>query len=401
MQRITAVFAAGAVLLLTSFPAAAQSARTQELTFGGGAHFDFVVPVTGSGRVSVEVQLPAATPVEAILFSVGSHEYAARARGTGSLFLSHTITSAAPATGDWRLDIVLPSEVADMVGTLRITWPADGQRDDVVTWLNAGPTDPSDLAKVADALAQLERHAFETNGGMVPDAAMVQMVEVVRARLDALSGTPARYVRNDCGQDAVDGTPLVVSANGGALNVSLVEFAAYQQAHWRVGRAADRSYVVAVTLPEPGMPAVGGQSRIYRFLAHDQYHHRVKPVKTTHETGEALLLSEQTVLPSEQILVAVLEREHASNGTNLDQFVQGAELFAMFREVAGPGSECYLPWLMNVALGRGDGIVGVPRLLTIQRADDGSIAADRDIRFTQDDADYGVKIRVVAANPGK
>jgi hypothetical protein len=401
MQRITAVFAAGAAVLLTSLPAAAQSARTQELTFGGGAHFDFVIPVSGSGRVSVEIQLPATTPVEAILFAAGSHEYAARARGTGSLFLSHTIARKDEAVGDWRLDVVLPSDLADAVGTLKITWPADDRRDDVVTWLNAGPTDPNDLARVADALNQLERRAFDTDGGLVLDAGMAQMVEVVRARLDALSGTPARYVRNDCGQDAVDDTPLVVSARGGALNVNLVEFAAYQQAHWRMGRGADRSYVVAVTVPEPGTSAVGGQSRIYRFMAEDQYHHRVKPVKTTHETGEALLMSEEHAPLSGQLLVAVLEREHVSSGTNLEQIVQGAELFALFRETAGPGSECYLPWLMNVALGRGDGIVGVPRLLTIQRADAGSIAVDRDLRFTQDDADYGVKIRVVAVNPAK
>jgi hypothetical protein len=396
MRRITAVFAAGAVLLLTSLPAAGQSSRTQELTFGGGAHFDFVVPVAGTGRVSLEIQLPAGIPVEAVLFAAGSHEYTARARGIGSLFLSHTITAAAHARGDWRLDVVLPSELADVIGSLKITWPADDGRDDVVTWLNAGPTDPSDLAKVTDGLSRMEQGS---NGGM--DAAKAFMVGVVRARLDALAGTPARYVRNDCGQDAVDGAPIVVAANGGAVNVSLVEFAAYQQAHWRMSGGADRTYVVAATLPEPGAASVGGQSHVYRFTSRDQYHHRVKPVKTTNETGRELLLTEKDALPSEQIVVAVLEREHVSNGTNLKEFMLGAELFAMFREAAGPESDCYLPWIMNLVLGRGDGIVGVPRLLTIQRADAGAIAADRDIRFTQDDADYAVKIRVVAANPGR
>lgn len=398
MQRITAVFAAGAVLLLTSLPAAAQSARTQELTFGGGAHFDFVIPVAGTGRVTLEIQLPAATPVEAVLFAAGSHEYAARARGTGSLFLSHTINAKGQTAGDWRLDVVLPSELADMVGTLKITWPADDRRDDVVTWLNAGPTDPNDLARVADALDRLEHDAQGSNGGTGLDAEKAFLVGVVRARLDALSGTPARYVSNDCGEDGIEATPLIVGGDG-ALNVSLVEFAAYQQAHWRMAGGADRSYVVAVTVPEPGASATGGQSRIYRFMAGDPYGHRVRPVATTNETGEALLQSGGE--PSGQLLVAVLEREHVANGTNLTQIRQGVELFAMFREAAGPGSDCYLAWFVNMALGRGDGIVGVPRLLTIQRADAANGVTDRDMRFTQDDADYAVKIRVVAANPGK
>lgn len=401
MRRIMAVFAAGAVLLLASLPAAGQSLRTQELTFGGGAHFDFVIPVAGAGRVTVEIQMPAATPVEAMLFEGGQHEYAARARGTGSLYFAHTIAAPSKTAVDWRLDVVMPSEFAAAVGTVKITWPADDRRDAVVTWLNAGPTDPSHLARVSDALERLEQNVMASNGGPGLDPAKAFMVDVVQARLDALAGTPARFVSNDCGQDAVDAVPMVVAANGGAVSVSLVEFAAYQQAHWRMSGGADRSYVVAVTLPEPGTPSIGGESRVYRFTSQDQYHHRAKPVKTTNETGEELLLAEDHAPASEQILVAVLEREHVSSGTNLAEFKRGAELFALLREAAGPGSECYLPWIMNLALGRGDGIVGVPRLLTIERTDGGDLVADRDIRFTQDDADYGLTIRVVAAHPGR
>lgn len=401
MQRITAVLAAGAFLLLAGLPAnvVAQSPRTQELTFGGGSHFDFVVPVMGAGRVSVEIELPAAVPVEAILFSAQGHDYATRARGIGSLSLSHAI--AVPADGEWRLDIVLPPDRGDVVGTLKITWPADNARDDVVAWLNAGPTDPQALANVADALARMERDVQQTNGGPGLDPDVVRITGVVQARLDALSGTPARYNRTDCGMEAVDDVPLTVAAGSGPLSVSLVEFASYEQGPWHPGRNADRSYVVAAVLPEPGGTAVGGQSRIYRFMGTDPYGHRVKPVKITHPTGEALLLPGDEGLPSGQLLVAVFEREHAVNGTSLQEFLHGAELFAILREIMGQDADRHLSWLMDLALGRGDGIVGMPRLITVRRDGTGTAVADREIRFTQNDADYAVTIRVVAANPAR
>jgi len=403
MQRAMALFVAAGTLLATNIPAglAAQTVRTQDLTFGGGSHFDFAVPVSWAGRISIEVTMPAGVPVEAMLFSPREHDYTARARGVGSLLLAHNIVMPADDAGEWRLDVVLPSEYGTSVGTVRVTWPASTRGDESVLWLNAGPTNPDDLAAIADGLTSLPAPATHTNGGTVLDADVLRIAGVVRTRLDVLAGTPARYVRNDYAVDQVNGATLSLPAANGAASVSLVEFAAYQQGPWHPGRSSDRSYVVAALVPEAGGVAVGGQSKLYQFQCSDPYSHRTKPVKITHETGEALLLPDDGSLPNGELVVAVLEREHAQNGTSLHEFLHGAELFATYRAVAGPDAVRHLPWLLDLALGRGDGVVGTPRLITIDRTLTADTLVDREIRFVQDNAEYGVKIRVVAANARK
>jgi len=400
MRRFTVLVAVGGILLTAGMAtglAAQDVVRTQELTFGGGSHFDFAVPVTWAGRVVIEVEVPADVPVEAMLFSPRAHDYAARARGQGSLLLSHNVPPQEGDIGEWRIDVVFPTQHGATVGTLRVSWPGHG--DAPLLWLNGGPTVPEDLAGMADGLARLQHAA--TNGGPALDADVMQIMDVVQTRLDVLAGTPARYVRNDYAIDRIDGGTLNLAGTDGPVTVSLVEFAAYQQGPWHPGRSSDRSYVVAAVLPEAGNAAVGGQSKLYQFQCSDPYSHRAKPAKIMHETGEALLLSEDEHTPTGELVVAVLEREHARSGTSLHEFLHGTELFAAYREVAGSDAVRQLPWLLDLALGRGDGVVGTPQLIVLDRSMAADTLADREIRFAQDNAEYGVKIRVVAANSGK
>lgn len=412
MRNRSSIIMATALLAvaLAAPRALAQSPRTQEMPFGGGSHFEFSIPVQAEGTVWMRITLTPGIPVEAFLFSPRERTPVATVSGMGTLTLSHKVTQWR-AGEQWMLNLVVRDERPDVRGTLRVSFPSGNRPGQVVAWHNAGPTDPQVQAQIAGRIHSLRAVIATATAGDVSGDVLTtrlatdrrlrmdlnRVVDVMATRLDILGRMPARYIHNDYA--AV--SPVAAASLSRPMTVSLGEVRCTENRAWHLDHETSEPYVAAALIGPDGA-VIGGQTRVFRFLHQGD--------EVTPDAADQVIFRTQSAA-SGDILVALLEREHANAERQSADFLRAAQLWAIYSRSAGAEASRDLGWFFNVALDDGDATIGTPQLLTASESGlrVGSAApvlwtenpvtrtAAETLRFRADGMGYDVLLRVAAA----
>jgi hypothetical protein len=410
-NRSSILMATAAIAVALAAPRAlAQSPRTQEMPFGGGSHFEFSIPVQAEGTVWMRITLTPGIPVEALLFSPDRRTPVATVSGMGTLTFSHKVTHWR-AGDQWMLNLVVREDAPDVRGTLRISWPSGNRPGQVVAWHNAGPTDPTVQAQVAGRLRSMRNLIATATAGDAPGDVLAtrlatdrrlrmdlaRVVDVMATRLDILGRIPARYVRNDLATV----TPVAAASLSRPLTVTIGEVRCTEDHAWHVDHEVSEPYVAAALIGSDGT-VVGGQTRVFRFLHQGE--------TATPDAADHVLFRSQAAVGGD-ILVAVLEREHANAEHQSADFIRAAQLWGVYSRSTGAAASRDLGWFFNVVLDAGDAVVGTPQVLTAAasglyagtaapiRWTENAVTrtAQETLRFRSDGMGYDILLRVATA----
>jgi hypothetical protein len=342
----------------------AQAPREQRMPFGGGGQFEFAIPVMASGPLYIEATWTPATALAASLFVPGSPQPMAEASGSGRVIVSHDVTT-------WRagqpyvLRLGAPDPAVNVRGTLRVVWPSGNRPGVAVQWRNAGPTDRAVRDVLTHRVAALGRAVrvnplvASTDPATMParaDATNSALVDVLATRLAVLSLTPARYVINDAGLEAVGGAPLFQPPlRAGTIAVDFTGLVMHRAGPFHVEHERDAAYVVAVILPEGDAAPSVGRTNVMRSLRPGRAY--------AAGGGQTLALA---AAPVSRIVVATFEREAGSPDLAMARLLQAARLFQLYRSASVEPVDGDFPWFAEALLAEArEALIGAPVLLRV------------------------------------
>jgi hypothetical protein len=407
MRRLTS-FSVGALCigLVAVWPHAveAQAPRSQQMAFGGGTQFEFLIPVQAQGPLFIEATWNSDANISADLYTPYRSHPVAAATGDGRLALSHTVTSW-KAGDEYMLRLTVEQEDPTIKGNLRVVYPSGNRPGNVVAWRNAGPTNEalagmiSRLADLEDAIGQTQTAALSPTDRREFD----RMIKMLDTRLDVLASVPARYVRNDVPRDP---TPrkrpsITLPQWDDAVAVSFVGMQCIDHKPWHADHGADEPYLVTAIIPGTDGAVVGGRTPVFHFIrAGDS----AEPSVGNREMARVAAQGKA------RIAVALLEREDGNVERSVQRFRRALELFAMYEQVTPQAVAVEdFNWFMTLTADAGESVIGAPQLLTvtprgvfdphgIQTAwaisDENGNNSVQQIRFTGLGADYQVAVQV-------
>jgi hypothetical protein len=407
MRRLTS-FSVGVLCvgLIAAWPHAVegQAPRSQQMAFGGGTQFEFLIPVQAQGPLYIEATWNSDATLSAALHSPYRPCPIAAATGNGRLVLSHTVTSW-NAGEEYMLRLTVEQQDPTIKGNLRVVYPSGNRPGNVVAWRNAGPTDRA-LAAMTSRLAELEGAIGQTQTAALTPTdrrEFNRMLTMLDTRLDVLASVPTKYVRNDIPSDPAPRTrpSITLPQWNDAVVVSFVRMQCLKNKTWHVNHEADEPYLVTAMIPGVEGSVVAGRTPVFHFI-------RAGDIAQA-SVGDREL-ARVAAQGRARIAVALLEREDGNIELSVQRFRRALELFAMYEQVAPQAVAVEeFNWFMTLTADAGESVIGTPQLLTvtphgvfdphgIQTAwtisDENGNNSVQQIRFTGLGADYRVAVQV-------
>ncbi|MDH3495222.1 MAG: hypothetical protein OER21_00455 [Gemmatimonadota bacterium] len=402
IPRLAAVLALAALIALP-VATTAQAPRVQHFPFGGGSHFEFLIPVQANGPLAIKATWATNETVEALLFAPGKSRPVARAEGQGTVQLAHRVGSWR-AGDQWLLKLVTRG-TPTLRGDVQLVWPAGNRPGSVVAWRNAGPTDPETRIAIANKIRQLEETFAATALRSVPASAVRAPVDAVArrdmrnllaalaTRLQVLDELPPRYIENEPApttSDVLRIVPVGTAAEDG-MTVRLLELLCLQSKPWHVDHESDRPYVAVAVLHNGDGPAATAHSPVYRFV-----HAGDAPVASA--AGAPLV--DRDGLEPMQVAVALFEQEDGDTERAVERFQHAVELYQLYvRLNGGTDDAASFTWFLSIVNEMRDDVLGTPQLLVIRPTDGASAQSTIEtLDFASHESRYRVVLKVAAAN---
>ncbi|MDH3457006.1 MAG: hypothetical protein OER90_09205 [Gemmatimonadota bacterium] len=406
MRRLTS-FSVGALcvgLVAAWTHAEAQQNRSQQMAFGGGTQFEFLIPVQAQGPLFIEATWNSDANISANLYTPYRSHPIAAATGDGRIALSHTVTSW-KAGDEYMLRLTLEQPDPEIKGNLRVVYPSGNRPGTVVAWRNAGPTGTA-LAGMISRLAELETAVAQTQTAALTPTdrrEFDRMIRMLDTRLDVLTSVPAKFVRNDVPRNpAPKHRPSIALPQwDDAVAVSFVGLECIDNKPWHVNHEADEPYLVTAIIPGIEGAVVGGRTPVFHFI---------KAGDTAEPSVGSREMARVAANGDARIAVALLEREDGNVERSVQRFRRALELFAMYEQVTPqPVAVDDFNWFMTLTADAGESVIGAPQLLTVTPrgifdphgsqtawaiSDENGSNSVQQIRFTGLGADYQVAVQV-------
>lgn len=391
MSRVTGMTAPFLALAMICGVAAAQPPRVQDMAFGGGSHFEFLIPVSAQGRIFAQATWSANVSITAELYSPERVHPVQVTRGSGLVQISHPVASWR-AGDQWLLKLTADQNPPDLKGNLHVVWPAGKWPLNVVRWQNAGPTDPATRLALQEGLRQVNT-ALAARGNptsVVPvdpptRTELRRMTTTLATRMEVLAEVPDRYIVNDVTPAA---STIQVARGSGTgtrgLGANLVQLVCLDHKPWHTDRESDQPFVVAAFLP-----ADGKTPRVARTKAFEAVYSGDAPIASA--SGQPLLQADGRNVT--HLAVALFDSEGDVPDDAMARFQRGVELYQLFSRLNGGDDPAVFAWVVAIT-GEGlDDVVGTPRLLAIVPSAD-SLSPTSTLAFTGHGARYEVAVQV-------
>jgi hypothetical protein len=390
MSRLTGGLAALALLVFVSAGVVAQPPRVQDMAFGGGGHYEFLIPVQAQGRIFVQATWDANVSMEAALYSPDRAHAVRVTRGTGIVQISQEVISWR-AGAHWLLKLTAEQDAPDLRGKLHVVWPAGNRPASVVRWQNAGPLDPDirlamkdGARRLTDALATRAAPASAAAADPAVRADLRRLATTLATRLDLLDQVPDRYVVNDI--DPWTATMRVgpqLPSRDQALQASLLEVVCLNHKPWHTHGESDDPFVVAAFLGD------GARLDVARTAMFEAVHTGDAPVASA--AGQDLVRADGQGV--RYLAVALYEGEGGSPDETTAHFQRAVELYELYATLNGGDSPSAFAWIVAITTENVNDVIGTPHLIAITPSLD-SLSPTIRLAFAGHGARYQVAVHV-------
>ena len=390
MSRLAGGLAALVALSAISGRTMAQPPRVQDMAFGGGGHYEFLIPVQAQGRIFAQVTWGTNVTLNAELYSPDRGDPVTVTRGSGLLQISHAVTSW-HAGDQWLLKLTADDDSPDLRGRLHVVWPAGNRPASVVRWQNAGPLDPETRLALKEGVGRLSGAlavAGAPSSAVATDPAvrgdLRRLTTALATRLDVLDQLPDRYIVNDVSPSSTTMTVgPVASSPVGTVRASLLELVCVHHKPWHTHGTADNPFVVAAFIGD------GGPLSIEHTVMFEAVQRGDAPVASA--LGQELLRI--TGRTATHLALALYEGEGGTIEQTTAHFQRAVELYELYSALNGGGDPATFAWMVAITTENTNDVIGTPRLMAIAPSRD-SLSPTTKLGFAGHGARYEVAVQV-------